>query len=254
MKTTNNTVLIIGGSAGIGLEIAKLFADTNNHVIITGRNKQRLAEAAALLKNVTTIVSDFSEEKDAEALVATIKNDFPEVNILVNNAASARLYSLVDEDATVYENATLEMHTNFLSVTRLTEKLLPVLKQHSESAIVNVSSIVALVPGSLAGYSASKAALHSYTQSLRFELQQEYPSIKVFELMPPLVNTEFSKPIGGEKGVSPAFVAEELLKSIVQDIYEIHVGNTKDIYDLLRVSPEKAFEAMHPVRKQVILN
>lgn len=254
MKTTNNTVLIIGGSAGIGLEIAKLFADTNNHVIITGRNKQRLAEAAAQLRNVTTIVSDFSDEKDVEALVATVKNDYPGVNILVNNAAAAQLYSLVNADANVYENAALEMHTNFLSVTRLTEKLLPVLKQHAESAIVNVSSIVAFVPGSLAGYSASKAALHSYTQSLRYELQQEYPSIKVFELMPPLVNTEFSKPIGGEKGVSPAFVAEELLKSIEHDFYEIHVGRTKDIYDLLRVSPEKAFEAMHPLKNAMTLN
>ena len=254
MKTINNTVLIIGGSAGIGLEIAKLFADANNHVIITGRNKQRLAEAAAVLRNVTTIVSDFSNDKDVETLVAGIKNDFPEVNILVNNAAAARLYSLLDENASIYKNAAEEVHTNYLSVIRLTEKLLPVLKQHPESAIVNVSSIVALVPGSLAGYSASKAALHSYTQTLRFELQQEYPSIKVFELMPPLVNTEFSRPIGGERGVSPAFVAEALLKSIKNDNYEIHVGNTKDIYDLLRISPERAFEAMHPARNQVILN
>ena len=254
MKTTNNTVLIIGGSAGIGLEIAKLFANANNHVIITGRNKQRLDEAAVLLKNVTTIVSDFSDEKDADKLVTTIKKDFPGVNILVNNAAAAKLYSLVDADANVYENAAQEMHTNYLSVIRLTEKLLPVLKQHPESAIVNVSSIVALVPGSLAGYSASKAALHSYTQALRFELYQEYPSIKVFELMPPLVNTEFSKPIGGEKGVSPAFVAEALLESLEKNIYEIHVGNTKNIYDLLRVSPEKAFEAMHPVTDPVLLN
>jgi len=254
MKTSNNTVLIIGGSAGIGLEIARLFSDQNNHVIITGRDKQRLEKAAASLKNTTAIVSDFSDEYDTDALVQKIKKNYPEVNIVINNAAAANLYSLSGEHENVFHKAAQEMHTNYLSVIRLTEKLLPVLKQQPEAAIVNVTSIVAFVPGSLAGYSASKAALHSYTQSLRYELQQQFPFIKVFELMPPLVNTEFSKPIGGEKGVSPKLVAEDLLDAIESNTYEIHVGATKDIYSLLRIAPEKAFEALNPSKNVALLN
>ena len=254
MKAKKNSVLIIGGSAGIGLEIARLFSSRGNKVIITGRNQQKLEAAALQLKNAETIVSDFSDAKDVEKLVSIIKKDHPDVNVLINNAAAANIYSVNGATENVFEKAGEEIHTNYLSVLRLTEKLLPVLKKHRNAAIVNVTSIVALVPGSLVGYSASKAALHSYTQSLRFQLEQHYPAIKVFELLPPLVNTEFSKSIGGEKGVSPKFVAEEFLEAFERDIYEVHVGFTKDLYKLSLEAPERAFEAMHPVQSRVLLN
>ena len=249
MKTTGNTILIVGGSAGIGLEMAKLFAPDNT-VIITGRTKDRLEKAAASLPNTTAIVSYLADEADLNNLLETIHNDFPQTNIIINNAAAASVYKLTDENINAFDKAAEEIHTNYLSIIRLNEKFLPLLRQQAEAAIVNVSSVVAFVPGSIATYSASKAALHSYTQSLRFELAQTYPHIKVFELMPPLINTEFSKPIGGEKGMAPHLVAEDLGKGLQNDDYELRVGDTENIYRLYLSSPEKAFLAMHPVINQ----
>jgi uncharacterized oxidoreductase len=112
-----------------------------------------------------------------------------------------------------------------------------------------VSSIVAITPAAgIATYSASKAALHSYTLSLRHKLGQT-SDVKVFELMPPLVDTEFSAGIGGHNGIAPSVVAEALVEALEKDEYEIHVGQTKDIYQLYLSSPEQAFQAMNTVRE-----
>jgi uncharacterized oxidoreductase len=245
MNTTNNTVLITGGSAGIGFEIAKLFSATGNKVIITGRNRQRLHNALAQLENTTGIVSDVSKKEDTEALVATLEKDFPGLNMVVNNAGQAHLYDLADSE-NAFEKAQDEMLTNYLAVIRLNEKLLPLLKEQEESAIVNVSSVVAIVPGRIPTYSASKAALHSYTQSLRVSLQRA-GNIKVFELMPPLVDTEFSAIINGSTGIAPVVVAQGLIDAIEKDTYEIHIGKTQYIYDLYLQSPADALKVMNPV-------
>ncbi|MEO5894056.1 MAG: SDR family NAD(P)-dependent oxidoreductase [Ferruginibacter sp.] len=245
MKSKNNTILITGGSAGIGLEMAKLFSNNGNRVIITGRNKVRLQQAASTLKNVTAIVSDVSSESETNQLVETLGRDFPELNIVINNAGLASMYSLAADGVNAFEKAGEEMLTNYLSIIRLNEKLLPGLKKQPAAAIVNVSSIVAFVPGkSIPTYSASKAALHSYTQSLRITLEDS--PVKVFELMPPLVDTEFSQEIGGSNGIHPSVVAADLYKALGNDAYDIHVGNTADIYQLFRSSPAEALKAMNP--------
>ncbi|WP_207435799.1 SDR family oxidoreductase [Sabulibacter ruber] len=250
MKTTQNTILITGGSAGIGLEIAKLFAQRGNQVIITGRDEVRLQQAAAQIPNGVALVSDVSKEADVHQLTQRLTKDFPALNMVINNAGRALIYDIADPEANAYEKAYEEMYTNYLSVVRLNEKLLPLLKKQPEAAIVNVSSIVAFVPSLLAGYSASKAALHSYTQALRIALEDS-SAIKVFELMPPLVNTEFSKEIGGHNGISPALVAQELLLALEHNTYEIRVGQTEDIYRLYLSSPEQALQAMNSSRKLI---
>ena len=250
MKTSQNTVLITGGSAGIGFEIAKLLSAKGNHVIITGRNKKRLEEAASQLRHVTAIVSDVSRSEDVEQLVDVLYNNFPRLNVVINNAGRALLYDITHDNVNAFEKASEEMVTNYLSIIRLNERLLPLLRRQTEAAIVNVSSIVAFVPGVLTGYSASKAALHSYTTSLRMALE-ESSNIKVFELMPPLVDTEFSKEIGGSRGISPAQVAEEFFSAWQKDEYEIHVGQTADMYKLFRSSPTEALKAMNNLRKQI---
>ncbi len=246
MKTTNNTVLISGGSAGIGLEIAKLLSEKGNKVIITGRNEERLKNAASQLKNVTTIASDVSNAEDVENLINRIKTEFPDLNMVINNAGRALVYDITEENANAFEKAEDEMLTNYLSIIRLNEKLLPVLKTNSNPTIVNVSSVVAFVPGFLATYSASKAALHSYTRYLRLALKDA--NVNVFELMPPLVDTEFSAPIGGKNGVPASFVAEQLIAGLDQDNYEIRVGQTEDIYRLYLSSPDDALLAMNQSR------
>jgi uncharacterized oxidoreductase len=249
MKTTLNTVLITGGSAGIGFEIAKLFSQNGNHVIITGRNAERLRKAAAQLSNVTAIACDVSKEEDVKHLVELISKDFPNLNILINNAGKAHLYKLT-AGADAFTKAAEEMLTNYLSVIRLTEQLIPVLSKQEEAAIVTVSSIAVFAPSEvLPGYSASKAALHSYSQTLRHTLGQS-TGIKVFELMPPLVNTEFSQAIGGSNGIPPSEVATALLSAIENDQYEIHVGQTAQLYELYLKSPQEALAVMNAARQQ----
>ncbi|HXB09245.1 MAG TPA: SDR family NAD(P)-dependent oxidoreductase [Puia sp.] len=243
MKSTNNKILIIGGSAGIGFEIAKLFS-TDNRVIITGRNEQRLQQAAGKLKNVTTVVSDVSDAIDVQKLVELLYAEHPDLNIVVNNAGKAFVYNLAADGADGFDKASQEIQTNFLSIIRLNEKLLPLLRRQPEAAIVNVTSIVAIAPGArLPTYAASKAALHSYTLSLRHLLAGT--SVKVFELLPPLVDTEFSTAIDGHKGIKPVVVAEALLRGLEADNLEIRVGQTEELYRLYLSSPEQAFAAIN---------
>jgi uncharacterized oxidoreductase len=245
MKTTNNTILITGGSAGIGFEMAKLFAGKGNRVIITGRDENRLKQAAAKLKNVTAIRCDVSKAEEVDELVKQLHAGFPELNMVINNAGRAIVYRLSDSGANAFEKGADEMLTNYLSVLRLNEALLPALKKQAEAAIVNVSSVVAFVPGAmLPTYAASKAALHSYTQSLRVALSKE-SAVKVFELMPPLVDTELSKEIGGANGIPPSQVADELLTALENNTYEIHVGNTAYVYKTFLSSPADAMKLMN---------
>jgi uncharacterized oxidoreductase len=243
MKSINNKILIIGGSAGIGFEIAKLFSP-GNKVIITGRNEQRLQQAAAKLTNVTAIVSDVSDATDVEKLVKRLYAEHPDLNIVVNNAGKAFVYNVTADGVDGFSKASEEIQTNFLSIIRLNEKLLPLLRRQPAAAIVNVTSIVAIAPGArLPTYAASKAALHSYTLSLRHLLTGT--SVKVFELLPPLVDTEFSSEIAGHKGIKPVVVAEALLDGLEADNPEIRVGQTEAFYRLYLSSPEEAFASLN---------
>lgn len=244
MKTTGNTILITGGSAGIGLEMARQFVALGNKVIITGRDGERLKKAAAELGNVTAINSDVSDAKSVESLVNRIKTEFPDLNVLINNAGRADIHHLADGNQKAYEIASSEMETNYLSVVRLTEKLLPVLTAQKEAAVINVSSIVAFVPTQhLPTYGATKAALHSYTKSLRLALRDS--SVKVFELMPPLVNTELSAAIGGENGIAPSVLVDDLVNAFGADRFEVRTGQTEDIYRLSLANPEQALLVMN---------
>jgi uncharacterized oxidoreductase len=244
MKTSGNTVLITGGSAGIGLELARHLSELGNQVIITGRDAARLEKATQALPGVKGIAGDVTSDKSVCELVATLQKDYPSLNMVINNAGRAFAYKLSDA-ANAAAKAVEEMDTNFFAVIRLTEKLLPLLQQQTESAIVNVTSIVAFAPGlHIPTYSATKAALRSYTQSLRIT----FPQLHIFELMPPLVNTDFSEEIGGNKGIPPAQVATEFIAALEKNEYEVRVGNTEQIYQLTLTSPTAALEAMNPGR------
>jgi uncharacterized oxidoreductase len=143
MKTTNNTVLITGGSAGIGLELARQFVAKGNNVIITGRDEARLKRAAVQLPGLTTIACDVTNQEDVERLVRHLEKDFPSLNVLINNAGRAVVHDLA-EGTNAYGNATEEILTNYLSIIRLNERLLSLLRKQPDAAIVHVSSIVAL--------------------------------------------------------------------------------------------------------------
>jgi uncharacterized oxidoreductase len=246
MKTTKNTILITGGSAGIGFETAKLLSEQGNLVIIVGRDQARLDFATSQLTNVKAIKADVSDPNELNALVSQLKESFPTLNIVINNAGKAVLHDLADTSTNPAAIALEEMNTNYFPIINLNQQLLPLLEQQEEAAIVNVSSVVAYVPGvRLPTYAASKAALHSYTTSLRLSLKET--GVKVFELMPPLVDTELSKEIGGQNGIKPSVVADQLLSALANDEFEIRVGDTAKIYELFLSSPEAALNVLNGV-------
>lgn len=245
MNTTQNKILITGGSQGIGYEMAKLFIAKGNTVIITGRNAETLRKAVESLPTVIPIQSDVTNETDVDKLVTLLTLTHPDLTMVINNAGKSYVYNLA-ENANAFQKASDEMLTNYLSIIRLNEKLLPLLTQQEEAAIVTISSIVAFA-GSivLPTYSASKAALHAYTQLLRRSLEGR-TRVKVFEVMPPLVNTEFSEEIGGRNGIAPFVVANNVYHAIANNIYEVHVGLTATIYENFFSGSEAAFNLLNP--------
>lgn len=229
MKTTGNTVFISGGSAGIGLAIAKKLSAAGNKVIINGRNEERLQHALKQLDNAIAIQGDLSIETERVRLAQQLKENHPDLNIIINNAGAAFTY-LLSETTNAHEKAAIEMNTNYFSVIHFTELLLPHLLKKTEAAVVNVSSIA--VFGShkmLPTYSATKAALHSYTVALRNTYEEE-KNVQVYEVYPPLVNTEFSAEIGGANGIPPEEVADELLIALGKNQFDVPVGNSKQFF------------------------
>ncbi|WP_348811322.1 SDR family oxidoreductase [Flavobacterium maritimum] len=229
MKTTGNTVFISGGSAGIGLAIAKKLSAAGNKIIINGRNEERLQNALQQLDNTVAIQGDLSIEADRIRIAKELKGNYPEVNIIINNAGAAFSY-LLNETLNAHEKAAIEMNTNYLSVIHFTELLLPHLIQKEEAAVVNVSSIA--VFGShklLPTYGATKAALHSYTVALRDTYEVE-KNLQIYEIYPPLVNTEFSSEIGGANGIPPEEVADELFLALEKNQFDVPVGDSKQFF------------------------
>jgi uncharacterized oxidoreductase len=245
MNITDKTILITGGGSGIGYETAKLLSEKGNRIIIVGRTTDKLQKAAASLNNTQAITCDINSEEDVNKLVDEINSSYPDLSMLINNAGKAFVYTH-SETAGAVEKARQEMETNYFSLIRLTEKLLPVLKKQREAAVVNVTSIVAFSPVAvIPTYSDSKAAVHSYTLALRHTLAQD-TTIKVFELMPPTVNTEFSREIGGQQhGIPASEVAKGLIEGIEQNQYEIGVGITVGFRNQFFINEEEAFQAIN---------
>jgi uncharacterized oxidoreductase len=234
MKTTGNTVFISGGSAGIGLAIAKKLDAAGNKIIINGRSEERLQNALKELSYAAVAIQgDLSISSDRIRIAQELKTNHAEVNIIINNAGAAFLNDLSDSNNNSAEKAFQEINTNYISIIDFTALTLPLLLQQEEAAIVNVSSIAVFRSNKyLPTYSASKAALHSYTQGLRDTFSTN-EKLNVYELYPPLVNTEFSAEIGGANGIPASEVADELFIALGMDQFEIPVGDTKKIHDLV---------------------
>jgi uncharacterized oxidoreductase len=239
MKISGNTIFISGGSAGIGLAIAKKFNAAGNNIIINGRNPERLQNALKQLNNAVAVQGDLSIKADRIKIAEELKTNHPNLNIIVNNAGAAFMNDLSNFDHNTAEMAYQEINTNYISVIDFTAMTLPLLLQQQEAAIVNVSSIAVFRSNKyLPTYSASKAALHSYTQGLR-DTFSETDNLNVYELYPPLVNTEFSAEIGGANGIPPSEVADELFAALQNNQFEIPVGNTKKIHELINPITEQ---------------
>lgn len=246
MNIENKTILITGGGTGIGFSIAKKFSGKGNTLILAGRREDKLKEAAAQLQQASYVVTDVTKEADVENLVQQVKAKFGGLDILVNNAGVVTAYPLDSADG-VYEKAKFEMDLNYLSVVRLTERLLPLLKASKEAAIINIESIVSYLPATvIATYSATKAALHSYSQALRLVLQKTSPHIQVFEVFPPFVDTDMTKDFTADK-LSPDEVAQDIYNALQKNEYAVRPGRTKEVYQSFLQSPENTLKIFNGV-------
>jgi uncharacterized oxidoreductase len=188
MKTTGNTILITGGGSGIGRGLAEAFHALGNRVIIAGRRKQALEDTTAANPGMDSLSLDIGDPANIRSFAAEVAARFPAVNVLINNAGIMRIEKL-SAPQDVLADAEAIIATNLLGPIRLTAALLPLLRRQPRSAIMNVSSGLAFVPIALTPtYCATKAAIHSYTQSLRNQLQGS--TTEVLELIPPYVATD----------------------------------------------------------------
>ena len=246
MQIKGKTVLITGGAAGIGLESARQFLANGARVIITGRNQAKLDAAKDLYPALTAIKSDVANAEEAQLLFKQIK-ELGGIDILYNNAGvlSTPLNLGMANDKH-FEEAEYEININYLGVIRLNNLFIEMLKSKKEAAIINTTSIVSYVPFLLEPtYAASKAALHSYTESLRKHLQIVNSSVKVFELLPPLVATEMAAGLDA-KSITPEVLVKALIAGLKKDQLTIRVGDTKLIYILSRLFPKIAFALINP--------
>ncbi|MGN6290521.1 MAG: SDR family oxidoreductase [Sphingopyxis terrae] len=188
MKTTGNTILVTGGGSGIGLALAQRWHDAGNVVIVTGRNSAKLDAAIAGRANMHAAPLDVTDADAIAAFAADVVQRFPDLNVLVNNAG-VMMYEALDGERDL-SDAEATVVTNLLGPIRLTDALIDHLVARGDGAIVNVTSGLAFVPLPKAPtYSATKAALHSYTQALRVQLAGR---VDVIELAPPAVRTELT--------------------------------------------------------------
>jgi uncharacterized oxidoreductase len=228
MKMNNNTILITGGATGIGFALADSFVKLGNRVIICGRRADRLEGAKRKLPALNVRQCDVSKENDRKAMYAWIEENFKELNVLVNNAGIQRRVDFTKGTEDLLKNED-EIDINLKAQVYLSAQFVPMLSKQKEAAIVNMSSGLGFVPLTIFPiYSATKAAIHSFTMSLRHQLRET--SVKVYEVIPPTVyDTELKgKPIErAEWTASSSEVAEAVVKGLEENVFEISIGPSK---------------------------
>ena len=240
MKLNNNTILITGGSSGIGLEMAKEFLKRNNTVIVTGRNEGKLENAKSKYPDLITIQSDVSNPQDIKQLKEQIEKDYPDLNILINNAGIMRTINLQNHDMSD-DALTQEIDVNIKGPIWMNNAFLPILHGKENAATVMVSSGLAFVPLPISPvYCATKAALHSYCISLRE--QYKNTGIKVVELAPPGTETELLASFDpADMEGTKAMPVDKLVSSFIKDFekgkLEICPGQASQLRFMSRFFP-----------------
>lgn len=214
MRTTGNTILVTGGGSGIGAALARRWHEAGNRVIVAGRRQDALERTIAGAENMHALTFDAGDAASVADLAKRVLAEHPDLNILVNNAGIMRLEPI--DTARDLAAAEATVTTNLLGPIRLIDALVDHLAARPDAAIVNVTSGLAFVPMTAAAvYSATKAALHSYTVSLRAELAGR---VEVIELAPPAVRTALTPGQEDRAGYMPLDdFADEVMTLFVGD-------------------------------------
>ena len=229
METTHNTILITGGGTGIGRGLAEAFHALGNQVIISGRTPRSLEETAAANPGMKFLTVDMTDAASIRDFALRLAREFPTLNVVIHNAGIMRPENLLDQpDELADAEATIA--TNLLGPIRLTAALLPLLQKQARATLMTVSSGLAFLPrATTPTYCATKAAIHSYTQSLRYQLKET--NVQVIELIPPYVQTHL---MGERQANDPRamplaeFIAEVMsLLQTQPDVTEVKVGRVQ---------------------------
>ena len=239
MRLSGRTVLITGGTSGIGLELAQRLLARGNAVVVTGRDDKKLAQAQAALPGLRAIRSDVSDPADIDSLHDQVMAEHPALDILINNAGIMRNIKLREDHG--LDDLTREIDVCLTGPMRMIQRFLPHLLSRPEAAIVNVSSGLAFVPFPPAPiYSAAKAGLHAYTQVLRVQLRDT--RVAVVELAPPGTDTslyhgEFAKEVGETKPMPLNVLADRAISALAAGKLEVRPGLSNVLKFMSRAAP-----------------
>lgn len=240
MKLQRNTILITGGTSGIGYEFAAQLLALGNTVLITGRNQAKLDQAKQRLPQLHTFQSDVSDPAAIQALFGQVTAQFPALNMLINNAGEMHKLNLQDPALSVFD-VTREIDIDLAGPIRMVQQFLPHLQAQPTAAILNITSGLALVPFPLAPvYGAAKAGLRSYTQALRVQLQNT--RVQVFELVPPAadtpLNTRFSNGQDLTKLLAPKDLVAGTLQGLEHNTFAMYPGLAGMLRIMSRLAPD----------------
>ena len=248
MKIKGNTILITGGGTGIGLALAETLTEAGNQVLICGRRLEMLEEAKRRLPGISFLQCDLTKSEDRQALFRWATQEYPDLNVLVNNAGIQRQIDLTQGAEELLEGED-EVEINLCVPILLSAMFTPHLMNQGTAAIINMSSGLGFIPiAFMQVYSATKAALHSFSLSLRHQLRNS--PIKVFEIIPPTVDTELDKGARGrrgqvDRGIPSVEVAQATLQALAADEYELAVGRAEGLRMAARSDPESYFRRMN---------
>lgn len=237
MELTNNTLLITGGTSGIGHEMVRRLYQLNNQIIVVSGNQNKLNDLNSQFPRIRTLLCDLSNALSVNKLVEKCLTEHNQINILINNAGIQHNYIWTAEKDG-YAKIEDEIRVNLTSPMKIIYGLLPLLTLKKSAAIVNISSGLAFAPKKTAPvYCATKSAIHIATKALRYQLEET--NIKVFEIIPPLVNTPMTAGRGKGK-ISTRQLVDEFLLHFKHDRLEINIGKTKLLRLIQRIVPKLA--------------
>ncbi|MGD0035898.1 MAG: SDR family NAD(P)-dependent oxidoreductase [Bacteroidota bacterium] len=248
MEISGNIVLITGGATGIGYAMAEAFLEAKNQVIICGRREERLLEAQKKHPEVYVRLCDVSDEVDRRELVKWITAHFSNLNILINNAGVQRDIDFT-KGITEFLAGESEIKINLEAPIVLSGLFIPYLTGKKRAAIINVSSGLGFVPAArMPVYSATKAGLHAFSIALRHQLLKL--GIKVFEVVPPAVDTELNPDGRAKRGsfkanLTPEEFVVSVMKCLKDDVFEIGYGMTEKSIKASREELDKSFQQMN---------